>query len=284
MKIHIEKIWLVSFNFIREHPVVLAPFIAIAFFETLILEIVNFCTRKPLAVVFAPIIRKFFGEQFLHYPNNFTLVPRLFNLGQIVIYILVSVFLTAVAVQIFFNIKNNSPIVRRAIVKNSAKRYMAFIGYGLIFILVMIIIERSEGFLFLKAAKVLSRHMFKIPDELFRVGSSLLIFFTNVISQVFLIFTIPIIVIEKKNLLKAILGSAILGARNFLKVLWLILLPFLFYVPLFLTKAFMPIVMDKTFPESSFYVTLFGILISIFVDCFIIISAAQFLLETKKAK
>jgi hypothetical protein len=284
MKINIDKIWLGSFNFIREHPVVLVPFIIIAFFETLILEIANFCTRKPLAMVFVPIVRKFFGEQFLHYPENFTLVPKLFNLGQIVIYILVSVFLTAVAVQIFFHIKNGSPIVRRAIVKNSAKKYMAFIGYGLIFILVMIIIERSEGFLFLKAAKVLSRHTLKMPAELFRVGSSLIMFFTNVISQVFLILTIPIIIIEKKKFLKAILGSIILGARNFLKVLWLILLPFFFYVPVFLAKTFMPIVMDKTFPEISFYVTLFGILISIFVDCFIIISAAQFLLETKKTK
>ena len=96
--------------------------------------------------------------------------------------------------------------------------------------------------------------------------------------------TIPIIITEKKALIKAIIGSMAVAARNFIRVFCLVLVPLLFYLPVIVMKTFLVAIMDKTIPEVSIYITLLGIVTSVFVDCFVIISVTQFLLDTKKAK
>ena len=283
-KMNLAKTWFSSYNFIKEHPVVLAPFIVIAFLECSILEAAYFCARKPLLFVFGPIVKKFFGEQFLHYPANLMLMPKLFSFGQMVIYVLASVFLTAVAIQIFLNINSGHPVIAKAIVKNTAKKYMALVGYGLIYIVILLISQHLEGAAFLKAAKFISKRLFGVPNELFAIASSLLLFFAAVFTQVFLVLVIPTIVTERKRLIAAVVESISLGLRNFLKLFGLLLLPLFFYVPVLLMKDFLAIVMDKTFPEISLCIMLLNIVMAIFIDCFIAIFATQFLLETRKAK
>ncbi|MDP2928622.1 MAG: hypothetical protein Q8O01_00980 [Candidatus Omnitrophota bacterium] len=284
MKLNLAKTWLSSYNFIKEHPVVLTPFIVIAFLECSILEVAYFCARKPLLFVFGPIVRKFFGEQFLHYPANLMLMPKLFSFGQMVVYVLGSVFLTAAAIQIFLNINSGHPVIFKAIIKNTAKKYMALVGYGLIYIIILLILQRLEGTAFLKAARFISKRLFGVPNELFAIASSLLLFLVAVFTQVFLVLVIPIIVMDRKRLITAVVESISLGLGNFLKLFGLILLPLFFYVPVLLMKDFLAIVMDKTFPEISLLIMLLNIVMAIFIDCFIAIFAAQFLLDTKKAK
>ncbi|MDP3789263.1 MAG: hypothetical protein Q8R48_02550, partial [Candidatus Omnitrophota bacterium] len=70
MKYNIRKNWISTFEALSNNPVIFTPFIFIAFLECLVLEISYFSARFPLSSIFAPIIRKFFGEQFLHYPGN----------------------------------------------------------------------------------------------------------------------------------------------------------------------------------------------------------------------
>ncbi|MFH0764070.1 MAG: hypothetical protein V1927_03625 [Candidatus Omnitrophota bacterium] len=282
MKIKLEKIWLSSYDFIKKHPVVLTPFIVISFLECLILEAAYFCTRNPLLIILRPIVRKFFGEQFLHYPENLVLMPRLFNFGQLALYILVNVFITGMAIQIFLNIKNSTPVIFKAIVRATAKKYMALFLYGLIYVIAILILQKVEGFVFLNTIGFISRHLFKVPVKLVMIGSSLLFFFTSTVLNVFLILVIPVIVIEKKQFIGAILRSMALGAGNFIKLFCLLLLPLIFYLPILMMKAFLVAIMNKTFPEVSLYVMLLGIVIAVFIDCFIAISTAQFLLDAKE--
>lgn len=284
MNYSIRKNWISTFEVLTKNPVIFTPFIFIAFLECFALEIAYFSARFPLSNVFAPIIRKFFGEPFLHYPGNLVLLPRLFYYGQIAIYIVVGAFLAASAVQIFVNIRTGHPVILKAIMKSTAKRYMSFVGYALIYIILMFILERGEGFALLKSARLISRHLFKISPQLYSMATAKFMFLTFAIVQTFLMLTIPIIITEKKALIKAIIGSIAVAARNFLKVFCLVLVPLLFYLPVIFMKTFLVAIMDKTIPEASVYITLLGIVTSVFVDCFVIISVTQFLLDTKKAK
>ena len=284
MKHNISNIWIRTFEALVKNPIVLMPFVVIAFLECLALELAYFSTRAPLAVVLGPIIRKFFGEASLHYPTNLVILPNLFYFGQVAVYILASTFLAAIAVQIFVNIRTNHPVIAKAIIKSTAKRYAAFIGYALVYIILMFILEKAEGFVFLKTVRLISRHLFKISSGLYFTLSSLILFLTFIIVQTLLILTIPVMVTEKQKLFKSIVTSLSISARNFIKIVSLILLPFLFYLPIMLLKTFLNAVMDKTFPEISFYVLMLGIVASIFIDSFAMMSVTQFLLDTKKDK
>src|SRR3990167_8068562 len=78
------------------HPVILIPFLTLAFIQLLILEILFFFPRYPLSVFFNPIVRTLWGEGFVHFPNNYLILPKLFQNAQVFIYIFVSSYLISI--------------------------------------------------------------------------------------------------------------------------------------------------------------------------------------------
>ncbi|MDD5136050.1 MAG: hypothetical protein PHN63_01735, partial [Candidatus Omnitrophica bacterium] len=143
MKYNIKKNWISTVEMLSKNRSIFGPFVIIGLIECLLLELSYFAARFPLSKVFGPIIKKFFGEAYLHYPMNLELVPKLFYTGQMAAYIFIGAFLTAVAVQMIVNIRTGHPVILKAIVKSTAKRYMTFVAYGLIYIVVMAILEKG---------------------------------------------------------------------------------------------------------------------------------------------
>lgn len=284
MRHNIRDNWINSFELLLKKPAIFTPFIIVAFFECLVLEIAYFSTRFPLNAIFGPIIKKFFGEAFVHYPDSLTIIPRLYYSGQVAVYVLAGVFLAAVAVQMVVNVRTGHPVIAKAIVNNTAKKYIAFAAFGVLYIVLMALLEKGEGFILLKGARFISRRFFVIGPEVYSILAAVALFLTFVIMQTLLVLTVPVIVIEKKGLFRAILGSVALGLRNFLKLFCLIVLPFFFYLPVILLNVFLPVIMNQTFPEISFYITLLSILLAVFIDCFVIVAVTQFLLNTKKTR
>lgn len=246
----IRKNWIESFDLIRKNRIVMMPFIITAFLEALTLEIVYFSTRNPIAVVANPIIRKFFGEGYLHYPGHLILISQAFYYLQMAIYAFFGVFLTAISVNIFKNIKEGLPVKAKAMVNNALKHYSSFFIYAVIVIALLFLLRRLDMFVFAKIARLLARYAFQIPQRSYHLCLASVLFLTNVIMQAFIILTVPIIVIHKKSFLKAFARSIYLGARNFLTILGLIILPFLAYLPVMLLKSFSAELADKTFPEE----------------------------------
>lgn len=284
MKYDIKKNWINTFELILKNKIVLAPFVIIGLIECLMLELAYFSARTPLSGLFGPIIKKFFGEAYLHYPASLSMLPKLFYYGQTFVYIFISVFLAAVAVQMFVNIRAGLPVIASAIVKNTAKRYLAFIGYGLIYVVLMAVLEKTESFIFLKGMRFISRHMFKISPELYAAGTVSMLFFTFAVVQTFFVLTIPSIIIEKKSLFKALWSSLVKSTTNFVKVFFMVIVPLSFYLPSLIMGSFLDTMIDKTFPEIGFYITLLTIATAVAVDCFVLMVMTQFLLDTKKVK
>lgn len=278
MKYSLHKNWIESFELMVRKPVLLLPFIIIACFEGIALELAYFCVRPPLSLITNPIIRKFFGEQFLHYPANMILLPRIFYYLQIVIYIFLGVLLTAVTINIFKNIRSGLPVKANAIVKNTLSRYVSFLAYGVMMMIFMAILQKGEAFVFSKFMVIASKFITLIPQLFYTI----LFFISNIVLQTLFILTIPLIVLEKKSFLKAVAGSIVLGLRNFFKIFSLIIVPFLAYLPVMVLRSDPIRLVDKLFPETTAIVTVIGIIVSVFADCFIILCASRFLTDMEK--
>lgn len=281
MKYKIRKNWSETFGIITKNPIILMPFAFIAFLELLALEFLYFSSRVPLSYIANPIVRKFFGENFLHYPGNLVILPRLFYYKQVVIYVLVGAFLTAVAVNIFKNIKNGLPIKAKALVRNTLKSYMSLLIYAILVSGLVFALQKADMFIFSKAMKLLARILPMSITAFVSIGFMLLLFLSNLIMQTFLIAVIPIIVIEKVSILKALARSIMLGVRNFFTIFTLIFLPFFIYLPMIFLKSFSTQIMNKTFPEISIYITIAGIVLTIFLDSFAIMCVSQFIMDKK---
>jgi hypothetical protein len=282
MKYKIKKNWSETFGIMKKNPIILMPFVVIAFLELLALEFIYFSSRVPLLYIAKPIIRKFFGENFIHYPANLVLLPRLFYYKQIAIYIILGTFLTAVAVNIFKNVKGGVLVKAKAMVRNTLKSYMSLLIYGILISVLVFALQKADTFVFAKAMRLLARILPVSLAPIYTIAFTLFLFLSNVIMQTFLIATIPIIVIERVSLLKALARSFMLGLRNFLTVFTLIFLPFFIYLPIIILKSFSTQLMDKTVPEMNLFITVAGILATIFLDSFAIIAISQFILDKKK--
>lgn len=282
MKYNIKKNWLNTFYLIKSKPVLLLPFIIVAFLEAAALEVIYFIPQKPVLSVLGPIVRKFFGEQFLHYPANLMLLPRLFYYAQVIIYAFVGVFMAAIAVNIFRNMVTNLPVKPKAVINNALGRYFSLFFFGAIMVVGFFLVQKADNFVFIKYMNFAGAHLPRVILKLTPIKLAVLIFVSNIIVHTFMIFTIPVIVIEKRPVLAAICRSIFMGGRYFLTVFGLIFLPFLFYLPPVLMRSVLPELTTKAFPEISIVITAVNIVIAIFVDCFVTICAAQFLMDKNK--
>ncbi len=279
----VRENWIAAFELLTEKPVVFLPFFVIAFFEGLALEIILFATRHPLSVLFTPVIRKFFGEQFLHYPFNLLVVPRMFYAFQLVIYVVLGAFLGMISVIMVKNVLTRLPLKANAIVKNALKRYGAVVIYGLVIVGAMFVIQRFDTFLVTRVVRRIARDIPQHAPTLYSFLYTIAVFVSNVIVQTFLIFTVPLLIVKDMPIWRALGGSIVRGAKWFLHIFPLLFVPLLVYLPVLLLKAFASAIVDKTFPEMTVIITVISILIAAVIECFIITSATQYLIVREKA-
>lgn len=81
--ISVSKIYRDTFNALAQNPTILALFLLIGLFDLLGLFALFMAHSEPFASIFGPIIRAFWGSRFLHYPDNFLLLPKLSNLAHL---------------------------------------------------------------------------------------------------------------------------------------------------------------------------------------------------------
>lgn len=282
MRYDIRKNWVASYDLIRNHSIVILPFIFIAFFNAVALEFVFFSTRRPLSLIAGPVIRKFFGENFLHYPGHLLILPKLFYYCEVLIYVFIGIFLTAVSINMFKNIRTGLPLKPKALFKNASKRYFSYLTFGLIVMALIFFLKKADMFIFRKIALLGMKFAPEAVTKLYAVGLSLFLFITNIIMQIFLVLTLPLMVIRGKSLAKAIAGSIKIAFTNFLTVFGLTILPFLLYLPIALLKGESGRIAEKAFPETTLLISAAGIIVAIFVDCFIAVCTSQYLMDTQK--
>jgi len=282
MKYSIRKNWLATYELITKSRYVLMPFIMIAFFEALALELIYFASRPPLIYAFGPIVRKFFGEPYLHYPGNLAILPKLFYGAQTIIYVFFGILLTAIAVNIVKNVRAGLPVKFKALINNGMRRYASFFSYALAVTLIMVLLGKLDHFVVTKVYRFMVKATPGFPPEILAIISILFRFMSNIILQAFIILAVPIMVIDNLSFVKSIGRSFVMALKNFFTILRIILLPFLLYLPVLFLKGFAAEIAVKTFPEAEAIITLAGIIAALFLDCFVMVSVTNFMLDKKE--
>ena len=279
MKKSAKDILLSSFELIVKKPILFAPFLVLAFFEGIVLELIYFSSRKPLAHIASPIISKFFGDRFIHYPGSLVVLPKLFYFAQLLVYVFIGVLLFAIAVNMVKNITSKLPIKTNALIKNASKRYVSFVLYGFLTAFLILLLTKFNGFLLSKVYALLSQQYPNATRTLTFYLTPPFFFITTVIVQVFMMMLIPAIVIGEKGFLKALLASLSSGLRNFLPLFVIVFVPYLLYFPISLLKGFSVKLISMSFSEVTLIIAIIGIILSIPVNCFLMVCASNFYLD-----
>ncbi|MBI4115665.1 MAG: hypothetical protein HY447_03715 [Candidatus Omnitrophica bacterium] len=238
---------------LRKDPMVGMLFGVILVCDFIALALLFLAPSPPVSYVLAPIIRTFWDDQFLHYPANFLLLPKLLDHAHFVITTIIGVFLTGVVIK-----KIEGQIVERERVSlldacgSVMKRYLSLIIAWLL----------SYGLLVFSLRVTLPI----IPQNAWlQLGGA---FGVSVMIQGLVVFLLPAILILNKGFFRSVWEGLRFGAKNILVAVALISLPMFFVIALSFFKILTPVYV-RVYPEFVLWVLSIGILIMTVVDLWI---------------
>ncbi len=259
------------------------PFAVFAAFEFVSLITIYLAPRMPLKLLLGPVIRSLWGEKFLHYPVNFILMPKLVSLARVCLTVFIGSLLTGVATLLVYNIYKGIKIDLKNIFKLALKKYISLFAIVLLFTLLFYLLDKITP-------KILVKYFSSGHSKLLFLGPKIWLgpilmafnFTLGVIIQSAFIYAIPVLMIEKESLTKAILKSLILFKKLFLKTLILIGLPMLIYIPISILQTNSAFLIVKLFPESVFLMSTFSLIINaLVIDLIITLTATHLYLMHK---
>lgn len=248
-------------------PLILAPFITIAFIQLLILELLYFAPRWPLSVFFGPVIERLWGEFYLHYPFNLIILPKMFQYAQIPIYIFVSSFFIGVAITIIGALNAGKETSLKAAAKSTLGQYVHIFIAGLISFVCFYGLYNVYGLLVRRAYLIRSAQgpLYILKQVVLEGAPYFNLILGALITTVFA-FVLPIIVLERAKVFTAIVESFKAVFQSFFLIFFVVLIPTLFYVPVLLLRNNTAILAESTSPGIRFFVLIFSVLVMVLID------------------
>lgn len=270
----IQKSISYSFGLISQKPIVIMPFGVITILELLGLLMIFVAVQPPLVKFITPVILRFFGPQFLHYPFNLLLLSQLFFYLQLLIEIIIGTFMAGLIISVVQQHSQNKAFSLKAASMQALVKYISLI---IITILVFAVIQYSYSI----EKKALLKVIMKGPaflgirqEDWAMLSVAFGIIMSGIIQGIF-IFAQPIVIINKENFIVAIFKNFYYVAKNLIAALILVILPMCAYIPIAILKANLFLLMKKTFPEIVFLVLVCSVFISLFINLIVTISTTR---------
>lgn len=248
----------------RKYPEILVPFAVSGIFDIFLLFILYLAPQPHVLDVLGPVIRYFWGEEFLHYPLNFVLLPKLHDHARNITGFVVGVLLTGAAVSMISQAYSNvKPDFIAGLQKAAGKYGRLAIIWGMLLVCVFFslrilrfVIPYFDSFGMLITAE----------------------FLLYVFIQLVFIYTIPSIILENRKIYASFLRSARLIRGYPVESLFIVSIPGLLLIPLGYVEIKMPRIMQEVYPEMMLYLLFAKIAVVTAIDLFVTASATVMLL------
>ena len=260
---YIKTAWRQTFQCMKI-PQFYAPFLIYALIQLFILIGFVLFNYFPFSKIFMPLQKALFGEPSLHYPNNFIILPNLFDIMNIALGGVVGILILGLATYYFFNYQHNKK-------NRSNKGALKIILQKFPDLFAFWIIETS---LFLSVTYIAT-----IAAVYYSNFKGLITFFR--ILTVMIIITafsycFVIILTQQVRFWQAILKSFQIFSKHFLPTLLIVTTPILLLqVPLGLVLSNTPQLVQNLAPEIVPILLGGDIILSMFLN-FLVIGAITF--------
>ena len=251
------------------------PFLIYALFQIVLLYSLNNFSRSPFSNILVPIIRQFFGEAALHYPNYYMIVSPLYSQMNIFLSGFLGIVLVGMATQVFIsNFRNDVSNLGDAF-KTTMSKYLAlFVTWVIVSALTLLMI--------IGVPHVLNNFL-NPPYFLGRLFDLFGLFFGIVVASIFA-YTTVLIVVERVKVLQAISKTLSIFIKNVGTSFFLIGVPTAFYFPISYISRRIDLVIAKYSPETILVVLGIGIFITLISSYFQVGSVTRFYLLLNESK
>ena len=256
---------------IYQNPVILYPTIILAFVQFLVLEILYFAPRSPLSIFFGPLISHIWSEDFLHYPLDLILLPKLFYYAQIMVYLFGGALLLAVTTHIVVTLNNNHRANLRHSLKEAGRFYLQILFASILSLLLFQMSSSVYSTMIQAVLKIKTTNASVVTfQKIFLWATPYIQFFIGILITTLLIYVVPIIIIEKKKFLKALGLNLNVLFRSFNTSFCVVLLPTLFYLPILVARNNIESLSNATVPEIQIFIIVLGVLVTMAIDLIIL--------------
>lgn len=242
-----------TFAAIIHNPTIPLLFFLIALIESLALTALFLSHSGTFNKILGPIIRRLWGDRFLHYPDNFLLLPKLYNYAHIAVLTTIGLIITAIVIkQIHAWTKNESGSTIFSSAGLAFKKYFPML---LIWIPLYLLIRT--------ASRVIVPYL--PQNALIQITSLSVVL---VLFQVVSAFIFPSIVLSGKNFFRAVGEGVWLALKSGLLLFAVLIFPIFISVGISYLKAMAPYWIQVN-PEVVLYLLYFGIIVNLLIDVFI---------------
>ena len=252
-----------TFSVLKINPIIWIPFLLIGVLDFLALAVLFFAPSPPFSYILGPIIERLWSWRYLHYPDNFLLLPKLFHHAHVAIVSIAGVFVTGLAIK------------RIELEATGGARQNTFSLASFV----------AKHYFSLVAAWVISYAVFTFALKLVflwlpRIGLIQILgaFLFGLALQALFAFFLPAIILFEKGFLRGLWKGLVLGYRNFGTTVTILFLPMFVMIALSFIKSFNPYLV-KWYPESVLWVLAIGIVVTLIVD--ILVTSATTILFLK---
>lgn len=247
------------------HKIILFPFAAIAFLQLLILELLYFYPRFPFKIILGPIVHKLWAEEFLHYPQNFLLLPKLFQYSQIPFFVLVGSLLIATAILMVQKENLGERFSFRQVLKEVLPQYVHLVVAALIMFFGVWIFFMVYSKVYERALQIRSTAGFFYNLKVAALyGAPYVNLLWSIMVTTLFAYVFPIIVIGKKKVFSAIWQNFRILCGSFWLTFGLVLLPSLPYLPVLWLRNIFSI--DRFVPEATVVILAISVLVTVLID------------------
>ncbi len=256
---------------LKANPGIFLPFLIFAGLELISLIGLYLAPQAPFRSVLGPIITTFWGEQYLHYPGNFFLLPKLANFARMALSVFAGSLLTGIAIALLY--------------KKPA--FIAFRKYGHLFIVILVLLfifymtNRQIHIVLLKYFSTGHKKLLMAGAEMWMGPISVVISqVLALVVQSVLAYAIPVLVLTNAKFPGAIGRSVVFFFRNPLITLFLVGFPMLIALPLIFINYNSVFLMDTFTPEIVLWIGVLGAVInSLLIDPLVTLTTAAFYVE-----
>ncbi len=279
----LQRTWEKTFFLLRTRRMLILPFAIITGLEIITIAALFFLIQPPLVKYIAPVVLRFWGEQFLHYPFNLLLISKFFYYAQMGLAVILGTFMSGVtisAVRQYTLTRNNTFLLGQG-AKQALLKFVHLLIITLIVVcLVQLIYSLEQKVLFKIMAR--ERNFLGIAKDLWVIIGTCAAGVTSGLVQVLFAFAQTIVIVDNKNFLSALMRNFKFIAGNFFTAIMLVLLPLLVYLPVALLKADLFKLMNQTIPEVLFVVLGAGVVLGLLINVVITVSVTIAYLERSR--
>ncbi len=258
---NIGIVWKEAGSIIGRRPTIALPFIIGCLVNVAVIFLLYLAPQRPILSILGPPIRVFFGEQFLHYPNNFILLPKLFSYAEIVTAALFGMLMTAVGVGMIADVKRG---VRASFFINLIRAFKRYFALFSVWLLTFGLITGVSKLMPFVLKPINSKGVGFLVISIY--------FVMNILINLIFVYSIILIIVKRKKLIPALKQGVVLFTKLFVPTALLAVLPSLLYLPVLVLKTKVYFFINNIFPEMILIVLLIGAGLVAFIEFIIYLS------------